>query len=197
MEIDLELYREELLISDEPPVRLSYIEVIPENPVGTIVFVHGYGGYAMQWKYQLRAFSDTYRVIAYDARGHGRSDAPHSRYDMDEMQADLDKLLEGLEVRLPIILVGHSFGGAVATTFAYRRPNDVERLILVATTGEYSLFVGAVQLLRLPLPMLRPIRRLFRKQLAAEAHVLKTCISTTCAPTTVGTCCALCQCRRW
>jgi long-chain acyl-CoA synthetase len=112
-------------------------------------------------------------VIAYDARGHGRSDAPYSRYDMDEIQADLDKLLEGLEVRLPIILVGHSFGGAVATTFSFRRQNDVERLILVATTGEYSLFVGAVQLLKLPLPMLRPIRRLFRNQLAAEAHVLK------------------------
>jgi len=173
MEVDLELYREEVLVQDEPPVRISYIEVIPEAPIGTIVFVHGYGGYAMQWQYQLRAFSDDYRVIAVDVRGHGRSDAPNSRYDMAEMQADLDMLLAKLEVKLPIILCGHSFGGAIVTEFAHRRPHDVARLVLVATTGEYSLFPGAVTLLRLPLTVLRPIRRMVRRQLAAEAHVLK------------------------
>ncbi len=173
MDVDLELYREEALIQDEPPVRLSYVEVAPEAPVGTMVFIHGFGGYALQWRYQLRAFSDDYRVIAYDLRGHGRSDAPMSRYDMAEMQADLDMLLAKLEVKLPIVLFGHSFGGAVATEFAHRRPHDVERLILVAATGEYSLFAGAETLLRLPLTVLRPIRRLARRQLAAEAHVLK------------------------
>ena len=53
MQVDLELYREDILVSEDPPVRLSYIEVSPEHPAGTIVFVHGYGGYAMQWKNQL------------------------------------------------------------------------------------------------------------------------------------------------
>lgn len=173
MEIDLELYREDLLVTDNPPVRLSYIEVAPENPVGTIVFVHGYGGYAMQWKNQLKAFSDTYRVIAYDVRGHGRSDAPFSRYTMAESQADLDALLSKLEVQLPFILVGHSFGGAIVTEFAHRRPQDVSRLVLIATTGEYPLIKPAALALQLPLAILVPIRRLVRKQLAAEAHVLR------------------------
>ena len=173
MEVDLELYREELLISEEPPIRLSYIEVAPENPAGTMVFVHGYGGYAMQWKNQLKAFSDNYRVIAYDVRGHGRSDAPFTSYTMEETQADLDTLLEKLNVKLPFILVGHSFGGAVVTEFAHRRPQDVSHLVLIATTGEYPLHPAAVTLLRLPLAILRPISRMLRKQLAAEAHVLK------------------------
>lgn len=173
MEVDLELYREELLVSETPPVRLSYIEVAPENPAGTMVFVHGYGGYAMQWKNQLKAFSDNYRVIAYDLRGHGRSDAPFSRYSMDEAQADLDTLLEKLQVKLPFILVGHSFGGAVVTEFAHRRAQDLSHLVLIATTGEYPLHPAAVAVLRLPLAILRPIRSLVRKQLAAEAHVLK------------------------
>src|SRR5262245_873289 len=131
MEVDLELYREELLISENPPVRLSYIEVAPENPAGTMVFVHGYGGYASQWKNQLKAFSDNYRVIAYDMRGHGRSDAPFSAYTMAEAQSDLDTLLDKLNVRLPFILVGHSFGGAVVTGFAHRRPQDLSHLILI------------------------------------------------------------------
>ncbi|MEO8607354.1 MAG: alpha/beta fold hydrolase [Chloroflexota bacterium] len=173
MEVDLELYREELLISDDPPIRLSYIEVAPENPAGTMVFVHGYGGYAMQWKNQLKAFSDNYRVIAYDVRGHGRSDAPFSSYTMDDTQADLDTLLQKLNVQLPFILVGHSFGGAVVSEFAHRRPQDVSHLVLIATTGEYPLHPAAVTVLRLPLAILRPISRMIRKQMAAEAHVLK------------------------
>jgi long-chain acyl-CoA synthetase len=173
MDVDLELYREEVLVQEDPPVRLSYIEVTPEAPVGTLVFVHGYGGYAMQWQYQLRAFSDEYRVIAYDLRGHGRSDAPQSRYSMDEMQADLEMLLAKLEVKRPFILLGHSLGGAVVTEYAHRHPSDVERLVLVATTGEYSLLPVAAALLHLPLTILRPIQRMVRRQLAAEAHALK------------------------
>jgi long-chain acyl-CoA synthetase len=173
MEVDLELYREELLISEQPPVRLSYIEVAPENPAGTMVFIHGYGGYAMQWKNQLKAFSDNYRVIAYDLRGHGRSDAPYSSYSMADTQVDLDTLLDKLNVKLPFILVGHSFGGAVVTEFSHRRPQDLSHLILIATTGEYPLHPAAVTLLRLPLAILRPIGRMIRKQMAAEAHVLK------------------------
>ncbi|MBI1279296.1 MAG: alpha/beta fold hydrolase [Anaerolineaceae bacterium] len=173
MQVDLELYREDILVSEDPPVRLSYIEVLPEHPAGTIVFVHGYGGYAMQWKNQLKAFSDNYRVIAYDLRGHGRSDAPYSQYSMNEAQADLDTLLAKLDVKIPFILVGHSFGGAIVTEFAHRRPQDIARLILIATTGEYPLLKPAALALRLPLAVLVPIRRMVRKQLAAEAHVLR------------------------
>ena len=173
MQVDLELYREDILVSENPPVRLSYIEVSPEHPAGTIVFVHGYGGYAMQWKNQLKAFSDNYRVIAYDVRGHGRSDAPHSQYTMAESQVDLDALLAKLDVKLPFILVGHSFGGAIVTEFAHRRPQDIARLVLIATTGEYPLLKPAALALRLPLAILIPIRSLVRKQLAAEAHVLR------------------------
>jgi len=173
MEVDLELYREEITISDDPLVRLSVIEVAPEQPAGTLVMIHGYGGDAMQWQYQLKAFADRYRVIAYDLRGHNQSDAPYSRYDMAELQSDLDALVAKLAVKLPFILMGHSFGGAIATEFAHRRPQDISRLVLVATTGEYTLFPGGPQLLSLPLPILRPIRRLVRRQLHARAHVLK------------------------
>src|SRR5215813_11573394 len=139
MEVDLELYREEIVSSENPLIRLSVIEVSPEEPVGTIVMLHGYGGYAMQWRNQLQAFADRYRVIAPDLRGHHHSDAPHSRYTMADFQGDLDLMLEKLNVQTPIILIGHSFGGAIVTEFAHRRPKDVSRLILIATTGEYRL----------------------------------------------------------
>lgn len=92
----------------------------------------------MQWTNQLKAFSDSYRVIAYDVRGHGNSDAPYSNYDMPEAQHDLDTLLEKLHVERPFILAGHSFGGAIVTEFAHRRPDMLSHLVLIATTGEYS-----------------------------------------------------------
>lgn len=173
MEVDLELYREEVVISENPLIRLSVIEVAPEEPIGTIVMIHGFGGHAIQWQNQLKAFADSYRVIAPDMRGHRHSDAPNSRYDMADIQHDLDTLLDRLNVQTPFVLMGHSFGGAIVTEFAHRRPELVSHLILIATTGEYRLAAPGAQLLSLPLTVLRPLQRLIGKQFHAKAHVLK------------------------
>ncbi len=82
MQIDVELYRQEVRVSIEPLVRLSVIDISPEQPKRTLVFLHGFGGKASQWVYQLRYFSDANRVIAIDQRGHGRSDKPGGSYSM-------------------------------------------------------------------------------------------------------------------
>ncbi|MBI5053158.1 MAG: hypothetical protein HZB52_07800, partial [Chloroflexi bacterium] len=47
MDIDLELYRREVRISTNPLVRLSAIDIAPEHPQWTMVFVHGFGGQAI------------------------------------------------------------------------------------------------------------------------------------------------------
>jgi hypothetical protein len=57
MQIDLGLYRREVCVSNNPPVRLSVIDVAPDHPQITMLFVHGFGGKATQWQYQLRRFS--------------------------------------------------------------------------------------------------------------------------------------------
>nr|MBI2903817.1 alpha/beta hydrolase [Chloroflexota bacterium] len=64
MDIDLELYRREVRVSDQPLVRLSAIDISPDLPQWTIVFVHGFGGQASQWRHQLRKFGNANRVIA-------------------------------------------------------------------------------------------------------------------------------------
>jgi pimeloyl-ACP methyl ester carboxylesterase len=74
MLIDQELYRQEVRVSVQPLVRLSVIDIAPDYAKRPILFVHGFGGYAGQWQYQLREFSAENRVIACDLRGHGRSD---------------------------------------------------------------------------------------------------------------------------
>ncbi|GAB4578943.1 MAG: hypothetical protein Fur0022_16800 [Anaerolineales bacterium] len=177
MEIDLELYRYSVPVS--PHVQLSVIDVAPEKPLRTIVFIHGFGGKAMQWTYQLKEFCVKNRVIAFDLRGHGLSDKPVGRYTMDEVQADLVAALDWMGLATgpnpldKLVMVGHSFGGAVVTEFTHRNPHRVERLILIASAGEYRLTGAGDLALRLPLPLLKLAEPFTRKQLHAPAHVLK------------------------
>ena len=128
MDIDLELYRREVRISTHPLVRLSAIDIAPEHPQWTMVFVHGFGGQAIQWKHQLRKFGNANRVIALDLRGHGQSDKPHGDYTMSQIQTDLASALETLGVTGKFILIGHSFGGAIVTEYAHAHPERVARL---------------------------------------------------------------------
>ena len=117
MEIDLELYRREVRVSSTPLIQLSVIDIAPEQPRYTFVFVHGYGGDATQWQYQLNTFSLENRVIALDLRGHGRSDKPSGDYSMPQILTDVENALDVLGVTGKIVLVGHSFGGAIVTEF--------------------------------------------------------------------------------
>ena len=56
MDIDLDLYRHEVRVSTSPLVRLSAIDISPDHPQRTLVFIHGFGGQAEQWNYQLQNF---------------------------------------------------------------------------------------------------------------------------------------------
>ncbi len=162
MEIDLELYRREIRVSLRPQVRISVIDIAPESPQRTLLFIHGYGGRAVQWHYQLNHFSSANRVIGVDLRGHGRSDKPAGEYTLPVLLADLVAVLDALEVDEKIVVVGHSFGGAIASEFASAYPERVERLILIATSGVFRLNWFYRLLLNLPnsfLPLLAPITR--------------------------------------
>ena len=111
MDIDLDLYRHDIRVTSNPLVRLSAIDVSPEQPRRTFVFLHGFGGQAEQWHYQLQKFLLESRVVALDLRGHGLSDKPSRGYDMEQIQTDLSVALEVLKVSDKFVLVGHSFGG--------------------------------------------------------------------------------------
>jgi long-chain acyl-CoA synthetase len=173
METDLELYRREVRISSDPLVRLSAIDISPDRPRRTIVFLHGFGGQAVQWRHQLQKFSLNNRVIALDLRGHGRSDKPSTAYSMDEMQADLKSALSALGVVEPFVLIGHSFGGAIAAEFADKNPGLLDRLVLMATAGEFKLNPLFRFALNLPVSILRIVGPFTRSWLSAPPHALK------------------------
>lgn len=174
MDIDIELYRREVRVSTQPLVRLSAIDISPERPARTFVFIHGFAGNAAQWRYQLQKFSDDSRVIALDLRGHGLSDKPNSEYTLDEIVSDIHTALDILQVPGQVVLAGHSFGGAVVTEYATAHPERVEKLILIAASGEYRLAPATFALLSLPTQLLNPIHTAFvKQQIAATPSALK------------------------
>ncbi len=174
MDIDLELYRKDVRVSYNPEVKLSVIDVSPDHPVHTMVFLHGFGGQATQWAYQIRKFSAENRVIALDMRGHGRSERPPNGYTMDRLLDDLMGTLDHLGIPGKISLFGHSFGGAVATEFAVRYPERLDFLILVATAAEFRLNPLYRSLLNLPTPLLARLSGLTGGWLSAPPDVLRS-----------------------
>src|SRR6058998_3428062 len=113
MALDIELYRRTINASVDRHAqkirRISVIDIAPEGATHTMVLVHGYGGNALQWIYQLRAFGQFVRVIAPDLRGHGLSDDLHGLpYTMDDLIDDLEYVLDALQVQRPFSLIAHS-----------------------------------------------------------------------------------------
>ncbi|HSL31724.1 MAG TPA: alpha/beta fold hydrolase [Anaerolineales bacterium] len=173
MDIDLDLYRHEVRVSANPLVRLSAIDISPDHPQRTFVFIHGFGGRAEQWHHQLQTFSVANRVIALDLRGHGLSDKPGRGYEMAQLVEDLETALVLLKVKGKFVLIGHSYGGAIVTEYALKNPERVERLILMATAGEFKLQPMLRLALSLPVWLLRLIEPFTRKWLFASPHTLK------------------------
>ncbi|MGQ0600091.1 MAG: alpha/beta fold hydrolase, partial [Anaerolineales bacterium] len=176
MDVDIELYRREVRISEKPLLRLSAIDLSPDRPARTMVFIHGYGGHAVQWRYQLQAFSDDSRCIALDLRGFGMADKPaDAQYTMSEFVNDIDRALDVLGVTEPFVLLGHSFGGAIVAEYALAHPERVSKLVLLASAVEYNLHPVHKAALRLPTALLNVAQAAWLKDLFfTTPHIMQT-----------------------
>jgi pimeloyl-ACP methyl ester carboxylesterase len=95
-----------------------------------MIFVHGLSCDSHDWSWQLPHFDQSYRLIAIDLRGHGRSTAPWGGYEVPALAADVAALLDRLQCG-PAIAVGHSLGGAVAALVAVERPDLIRALVAI------------------------------------------------------------------
>jgi pimeloyl-ACP methyl ester carboxylesterase len=118
-------------------VRL-YTETFGERQNPSIIFCHGFGGSARNFRPQARALQAHFRVTLFDLRGHARSPAPEgaAAYRNSVLLEDLDELLES--EALPTILAGLSLGAKLALDYALSNPARVRALILASypSSGE-------------------------------------------------------------
>lgn len=101
-----------------------------------VVFVSSWALTSEMWAYQVAHLSDAgFRCIAFDRRGHGRSDVPAAGYDLDTLADDLDSVVEGLGLR-DVDVVTHSMGGAEAVRYLARHGGRrVRRLAMLSPSG--------------------------------------------------------------
>jgi 3-oxoadipate enol-lactonase len=94
-----------------------------------IVFSNSLATSLAMWDEQAAALKDSFRVLRYDQRGHGESDAPSGRYPFDTLLADAIGLLDALSIE-KAHFAGLSMGGATALGLAERHPERFDRIIV-------------------------------------------------------------------
>ena len=101
-----------------------------------VVFCAGWTLSSDMWRSQMLALSDAgLRCIAYDRRGHGRSDDPGNGYDYDTLADDLAALVTALDLE-DVCLVAHSMaGGEVIRYLARHDDAPVERVVFVSSVS--------------------------------------------------------------
>lgn len=101
----------------------------------TIVFFHSLLFNCRMFDAQIDVLAERYRCVAFDWRGHGRSEVTESGYDMDTLTADTVALIHELDCA-PCHFVGFSTGGFVGLRLAIRHAELLRSLILVDTSAE-------------------------------------------------------------
>ncbi|MBJ6125724.1 3-oxoadipate enol-lactonase [Microvirga splendida] len=115
-----------------------------------LVFINSLGSDLRIWQDVVSSFSDRYRVVLYDKRGHGLSDAPPAPYTIDGHTDDLLALLDHLQIG-KTSLIGLSVGGMIAQRMAVRAPDRVQSLTLCCTAAKigtpelWAERIGAVE----------------------------------------------------
>jgi 3-oxoadipate enol-lactonase len=113
-----------------------YYETEGEGP--PVLLLHGLGSSARDWDQQIPELARSYRVIALDVRGHGRSSKPPGPYSVSQFAQDATSLLCRLNAA-PAHIVGLSMGGMIAFQMAVDSPQVVRSLVII-NSGPSMIF---------------------------------------------------------
>jgi pimeloyl-ACP methyl ester carboxylesterase len=96
-----------------------------------ILLTHGFAAATGMWYPQIETFQHAYRLLPWDMRGHGDSEAPEDQalYSQDHTVEDMRALLDHLGIAQAII-AGHSLGGFMSLAFHVAYPERVQALLL-------------------------------------------------------------------
>ena len=112
---------------------MSYVRTWPiDDPARLVVLVHGYGEHIGRYEHVAAALNARgSAVVGPDHRGHGQSPGePALVEDFEPIVDDLRAVVQAARGDLPVVMVGHSMGGLIATRYAQRFPEDLAGLVL-------------------------------------------------------------------
>ncbi|MGD9848690.1 MAG: alpha/beta fold hydrolase [Desulfuromonas sp.] len=115
--------------------RCHYLD---EGQGAPVVLLHGNPSWCFYYRHLVLALRAEHRVIVPDHIGCGLSDKPGDhqyRYSLDQRLADLEELLDHLDLKQPISLVLHDWGGMIGMAYATRHPERIDRLVLLNTAA--------------------------------------------------------------
>ena len=117
---------------------LYYEDIKPSSNKCTRILLHGFASSASFFKKQIKVLKTDYRIIAFDALGHGRSEHPKdlnlnlNKNLRDDIIRDLEDLLKFLDVKEKYGIIGHSLvGGMIAQLICMKHPEKIKFLILL------------------------------------------------------------------
>jgi len=120
-------------------ISMYYVETGQGEP---LVLVMGLGADHLAWAFQVPVFAERYRVIAFDNRGAGQTDAPDHPYTTRMMADDTVGLMDALGIGRAHVL-GASMGGMIAQEIALGHPGRVRSLQLHCTLGRPDHYLRA------------------------------------------------------
>jgi len=119
------------------------IYLVEDGDGPPILFSHGVTNSIRTWFHQLEEFPRAgFRAIAYDHRGHGKSDLGSSGHSLENLALDLKTVIEELDLH-GAVLVGHSMGGVAVQGFVTQFPEmaaeRVAGIVLLSTLAKTPL----------------------------------------------------------
>ena len=111
----------------------TYSDGLKDAPV--VILIHGWPELAYSWKTTVPPLVDAgYRVIAYDLRGFGASDAPRGveHYAIEQMVADLEAVINS-QTSEKVTLIGHDWGGIILWHAARMIADRIQRIVSICT----------------------------------------------------------------
>ena len=122
-----------MAVAQLPDVRLHYR--IDGEAGSPLLLSNSLGTSLAMWEPQIAALSARFRVVRYDSRGHGTSEAPPGPYSIDQLARDALALLDALAIPRAHFC-GVSMGGMVGLWLGINAPERIDRLVVANTAAK-------------------------------------------------------------
>lgn len=113
----------------------THYDLSGKDDAPVVMLGHSLGTSMIMWDAQIEQLQQQYRVLRYDTRGHGNTEAPREAYTLDQLGDDAIALLDGLGID-QIHWVGLSMGGMIGQNLALRYPNRLYSVCLCDTMAQ-------------------------------------------------------------